>query len=202
MDQPASAQLDGLSLGGERHVPLETLDDDRAGRRVLRELGVLVEGEDDDSGTIRGEHGSRCSGARLDDDGLSQVWDDVHPLMMPASLPAHDPTRYALGQTGDAGSTDAKDYAKQALGGNTLQFQCLERLWNGESNWNPHATNPSSGAYGIPQALPATKLATAGADWRDNAVTQVKWGLSYIGERYGTPCDAWAFWQSNNPHWY
>lgn len=101
---------------------------------------------------------------------------------------------------GDVG--DAKEYARQALGGDTLQFQCLDRLWTGESNWNPLAENPSSGAYGIPQALPAEKLAEAGADWRTNGVTQVKWGLSYIKDRYGTPCDAWAFWQSKNPHWY
>jgi len=106
------------------------------------------------------------------------------------------------GASGGAGTSDAKAYALQALGGNTLQFQCLERLWTGESNWNPHAENRSSGAYGIPQALPAEKMAAAGADWRDNAVTQVRWGLGYISSRYGTPCDAWAFWQSNNPHWY
>lgn len=98
--------------------------------------------------------------------------------------------------------SDAKDYVRQALGGNALQFQCLERLWSGESNWNPLAQNPSSGAYGIPQALPAEKLATAGADWRTNGVTQVKWGLTYIQDRYGTPCDAWSFWQNKNPHWY
>lgn len=99
-------------------------------------------------------------------------------------------------------TTDAKEYARQALGGDTLQFQCLDRLWMGESGWNPLAENPSSGAYGIPQALPAEKLAEAGSDWRTNGVTQVKWGLSYIQDRYGTPCDAWAFWQSKNPHWY
>lgn len=100
------------------------------------------------------------------------------------------------------GSTsDAKTYARWALA-SSLQFECLERLWTGESNWNPLAKNPSSGAYGIPQALPPEKLATAGADWLTNGVTQVKWGLTYIQERYGTPCEAWSFWQSNNPHWY
>ncbi|WP_331716370.1 D-alanyl-D-alanine carboxypeptidase family protein [Microbacterium sp. TPU 3598] len=98
--------------------------------------------------------------------------------------------------------SDAKEFARKALGGDSLQYGCLERLWTGESNWNPLAKNPSSGAYGIPQALPAEKLATAGADWLTNGVTQVKWGLTYIKDRYGTPCDAWSFWQSNNPHWY
>lgn len=103
--------------------------------------------------------------------------------------------------TGNAGG-DARAYARTALGGDPLQFDCLSRLWDGESGWNPHAENPDSGAYGIPQALPADKLAEAGADWRDNPITQVKWGLSYISDRYGTPCQAWAFWQGNNPHWY
>lgn len=106
------------------------------------------------------------------------------------------------GASGGGETGSAKEYALQALGGDTLQFQCLERLWTGESNWNPHAENPSSGAYGIPQALPPEKMVTAGSDWRDNAITQVKWGLTYISDRYGTPCDAWAFWQSKNPHWY
>lgn len=72
------------------------------------------------------------------------------------------------------------------------QFGCLDSLWIMESGWNPYATNPSSGAYGIPQSLPAYKMATAGADWRTNPLTQIRWGLSYIKGRYGTPCGAWA----------
>jgi hypothetical protein len=82
------------------------------------------------------------------------------------------------------------------------QFGCLDHLWIGESNWNFKATNSSSGAYGIAQALPASKMASAGADWRDNPATQIKWGLGYIKSSYGSPCNAWAFWQSNSPHWY
>jgi ribosomal protein L14E/L6E/L27E len=80
------------------------------------------------------------------------------------------------------------------------QFSCLRSLWNKESGWNYRATNPSSGAYGIPQALPARKLATAGADWRTNPATQIKWGLDYIEDRYGTPCGAWGHSQSSG--WY
>ncbi|WP_193755380.1 M15 family metallopeptidase, partial [Microbacterium testaceum] len=108
------------------------------------------------------------------------------------------------GWAGSAGAdpSDAKAYARAALGGDGVQFDCLDRLWNGESSWDPHAVNAASGAYGIPQALPAEKLATAGADWRDNALTQVRWGLTYITDRYGSPCGAWAFWQNNTPHWY
>jgi hypothetical protein len=80
------------------------------------------------------------------------------------------------------------------------QYQCLVWVWNHESGWRWNATNPSSGAYGIPQALPASKLGEAGADWRDNAGTQIAWGLSYIKGRYGSPCQAQSFWQSHN--WY
>ncbi|RSS63365.1 hypothetical protein EF912_03575 [Streptomyces sp. WAC07061] len=82
------------------------------------------------------------------------------------------------------------------------QFGCLNDLWNGESGWRVYATNPSSGAYGIPQALPATKMASAGADWKTNPATQIKWGLKYIDDRYGTPCNAYKAWKSRSPHWY
>lgn len=84
----------------------------------------------------------------------------------------------------------------------STQFSCLEDLWNGESSWKVYATNPSSGAYGIPQALPATKMAAAGADWRTNPATQIKWGLGYIADVYGSPCAAYQKWQSRSPHWY
>lgn len=112
-----------------------------------------------------------------------------------------------LGQTpleqmsgGDTGGS-AKEYAASVLNDDD-QFTCLDLLWTNESNWNPRADNPTSSAYGIPQALPGEKMASAGADWRTNPITQVKWGLSYIADRYKTPCKAWSFWQSNSPHWY
>jgi hypothetical protein len=80
------------------------------------------------------------------------------------------------------------------------QFSCLSSLWTRESNWLYTATNPSSGAYGIPQSLPASKMASAGADYRTNPVTQIRWGLGYIKQVYGTPCAAWAHSQSTG--WY
>lgn len=82
------------------------------------------------------------------------------------------------------------------------QYNCLVNLWNGESGWRWTASNPSSGAYGIPQSLPGSKMATFGNDWRTNPVTQLKWGLWYIEQSYGTPCNAWSFWLSKSPHWY
>ncbi|MFC7527916.1 transglycosylase SLT domain-containing protein [Actinoplanes sp. GCM10030250] len=80
------------------------------------------------------------------------------------------------------------------------QFPCLDKLWKKESGWNYKATNRSSGAYGIPQALPGTKMASAGSDWKTNPATQIKWGLGYIKGRYNTPCGAWS--HSQNVGWY
>ena len=82
------------------------------------------------------------------------------------------------------------------------QYNCLVNLWNGESDWRYTANNPSSGAYGIPQSLPGSKMAKFGDDWRTNPITQIKWGLWYIDEVYGSPCNAWSTWQSRSPHWY
>ncbi len=75
----------------------------------------------------------------------------------------------------------------------TTQWSCLLDLWNRESGWLYDAENPSSGAYGIPQALPGDKMASAGADWQTNPATQIKWGLGYISQVYGTPCNAYNF---------
>ncbi|MGN7702457.1 ubiquitin-like domain-containing protein [Cellulosimicrobium sp. ES-005] len=72
------------------------------------------------------------------------------------------------------------------------EFTCLDKLWTKESNWRVDADNPSSSAYGIPQALPGSKMSSAGADWRTNPATQITWGLGYIEGRYGTPCAAWS----------
>jgi hypothetical protein len=99
--------------------------------------------------------------------------------------------------------TDPRDIAIMLMadyGWGTDQFSCLDSLYISESNWDYTATNPYSGAYGIPQSLPAEKMATAGADWRTNPATQIEWGLEYIQSSYGTPCSAWAFKQANN--WY
>ncbi len=80
------------------------------------------------------------------------------------------------------------------------QWVCLDQLWQQESKFQTNARNYRSGAFGIPQALPASRMASAGADWRTNPATQVKWGLSYIRVRYGTACNAWAHWK--RARWY
>ncbi|ASY33002.1 MULTISPECIES: lytic transglycosylase domain-containing protein [unclassified Streptomyces] len=80
------------------------------------------------------------------------------------------------------------------------QFQCFSNIVSHESGWNYRATNAGSGAYGLVQALPGSKMASAGADWQTNPATQIKWGLNYMDGRYGSPCGAWSFWQANS--WY
>jgi len=80
------------------------------------------------------------------------------------------------------------------------QFDCLNKLWTKESRWLVDADNPTSSAYGIPQALPGRRMAEYGSDWRTNPITQIKWGLDYIQDRYGSPCEAWAHSQAKN--WY
>ncbi|KRE23502.1 hypothetical protein [Agromyces sp. Soil535] len=97
----------------------------------------------------------------------------------------------------------AKAYAASRLAGHgwgSDQFRCLDLLWTRESGWRADAYNASSGAYGIPQSLPGSKMASAGADWRTNAATQIDWGLGYIDARYGAPCGAWAHSEAYN--WY
>ena len=79
-----------------------------------------------------------------------------------------------------------------SFGWSSGQFSCLDALWNRESGWNPYASNAGSGAYGIPQALPGSKMASAGADWQTNPATQIRWGLGYIQATYGSPCGAWG----------
>lgn len=104
-----------------------------------------------------------------------------------------------------AGAGSAQKWAKAHLkdyGWGLDQFAPLVSLWNGESGWNYKAQNSSSGAYGIPQALPGAKMASAGADWATNPVTQMKWGMGYIKDRYGSPQAAYSFWLSQSPHWY
>lgn len=94
----------------------------------------------------------------------------------------------------------ARDLMASQYGWGEDQFGCLVALWNKESGWNVNAYNASSGAAGIPQALPGSKMASAGADWQTNPATQITWGLGYISGRYGTPCSAWDTSQSKG--WY
>ena len=136
-------------------------------------------------------------------------------LASPAQVVAANPgSATATGGTGGGGGVvyvtstppdpgTAQSIAYNIMGGFGFDphtfFGCLVDLWNRESGWRYDAEN-ASGAYGIPQALPGSKMASAGADWQTNPATQIKWGLGYIKAIYGDPCKAWAFWQVN--HYY
>jgi hypothetical protein len=93
---------------------------------------------------------------------------------------------------------DLKKWARQQLG--DKQFSCVNHVWTNESDWDFEATNSQSGAYGIPQSLPAGKMASKGNDWKTNPYTQMKWGFDYIENRYGSPCNAWDHFKRNG--WY
>ncbi|MGC9544803.1 transglycosylase SLT domain-containing protein [Streptomyces sp. UG1] len=95
-------------------------------------------------------------------------------------------------------AAQVKAIAQQMVPGD--QFQCFSNIVQHESGWNYKAVNPSSGAYGLVQAYPGSKMSSAGADWRTNPATQIKWGLNYMNDRYGSPCDAWTFWQANGSY--
>lgn len=103
----------------------------------------------------------------------------------------------------DSSIKELQEYAHSrvlAMGWTEQDFQDLVKLWNRESSWQWNATNPSSGAYGIPQSLPASKMQSAGSDWKTNPKTQINWGLDYIKQRYGSPSKAWM--HSEKFNWY
>jgi len=109
----------------------------------------------------------------------------------------------AVTVTRDIAAGDPREIARALLaefGFGQDQFACLDAIWSQESGWRVDADNPYSSAYGIPQALPGSKMASAGDDWETNAATQIRWGLGYIADRYGTPCSAWGFKQGHG--WY
>jgi hypothetical protein len=159
------------------------------------------------------------SAADLDDPTTTSGGGDVPPAVERDPVvsrddrrPPADPMKAAgLAESERSAMTDArklsesdpKDIARALLaefGFSSDQFGCLDSLWTRESGWRWNADNPSSSAYGIPQALPGAKMASAGADWATNPATQIRWGLGYIRDRYGSPCSAWGHSEANN--WY
>ncbi|MGF1430561.1 transglycosylase SLT domain-containing protein [Kitasatospora sp. LaBMicrA B282] len=121
-----------------------------------------------------------------------------------AAAKAKAQSELAVTNTDSTPSVSVSPGSVQALAasivGDSTQFQCFSNIVTRESGWNYQAVNPSSGSYGLVQALPGSKMASAGADWRTNPATQIKWGLGYMNDRYGSPCGAWSFWQAHS--WY
>ncbi|KUM81025.1 transglycosylase SLT domain-containing protein [Streptomyces sp. ISL-22] len=105
----------------------------------------------------------------------------------------------APAQAATTQASSAQSLAKKMIS-DSAQYQCFSKIVDHESDWNVTATNTSSGAYGLVQALPGNKMASAGSDWKTNPATQIEWGLDYMKDRYGSPCGAWNFWQANG--WY
>jgi hypothetical protein len=153
------------------------------------------------------DHVAELSGAVLADRNdpvvsRSDRRDEADPAKA-ATLAATDSTSNAFTRTEDIGEQDPRAIGRALLsdfGFGADQFSCLDSLWTRESNWNVNADNPSSSAYGIPQALPGSKMSSSGADWSYNPVTQITWGLGYIADRYGSPCSAWG--HSQSVGWY
>lgn len=114
-----------------------------------------------------------------------------------AAAAAASARRVAAEQGYEPGTTDPREMARQILqnkfGYGPDQFTCFNDIIIRESNWDIDATNPSSGAYGIPQALPGSKMAAVADDWRTNPATQIVWAVGYMDDRYGSPCQAWNF---------
>jgi hypothetical protein len=191
--------------GGTTHVTVETVETTLEPESIEQLDKFVPEGTRKVVST--GEPGLQLStytvttvdGIEVDRRLLASVVEKepTHDVVSIGTLPV--PSRPAI----TPGSN--RDIGKQlaaARGWTGIEWQCLDNLFERESNWRHLVANPSSGAYGIPQALPGSKMASAGADWKTNPATQITWGLRYIKGRYGTPCGAWAAWTYRSPHWY
>ena len=182
------AVLSGQSAGPDETAPAAlaaaTPDDTTLPAPTAAELARLAESRSD-------ERTSRSDSRTAAEDSKSELLD----------LEARPGPQESRTRTVDLG--DPRDIAQAMLadyGWSQSEFSCLDSLWVKESGWDPQAANPTSSAYGIPQALPGSKMASAGADWETNPATQIEWGLGYISERYGSPCSAWGHSQANG--WY
>ena len=122
----------------------------------------------------------------------SELASEATVLASAMSLVSSASANVELARTPDGARQVAKVMIVEKYGWGESQYTCLDNLWTGESHWNYMSSNRSSGAHGIPQALPADKMEVIGTDWRTNPVTQISWGLRYIEIRYGTPCKAYA----------
>lgn len=122
----------------------------------------------------------------------SPIVNNVQPHIAadPVQIPTYAPPPVAHGSYGSPQAIAAQLVSAGQLG-------CFDSIISRESGWNVYATNPSSGAYGLPQALPGSRMASEGADWQDNPATQLRWALKYMDGRYGSPCGAWSFWQGH-----
>ena len=146
------------------------------------------------SGDGQGLDGADTSPSSLELDAIKTVDASAMALISLASR------QVDLARQPEGAKEVAKNLTTTTYQWSDAQFTCLDQLWTKESHWNYKARNKSSGAHGIAQALPATKMEVVGTDWRTNPVTQITWGLKYISERYKTPCKAWS--KFKRSRWY
>ena len=209
----ASATSAGLTIGGQdAEVSTTTEDTTQAHGTVAKETDDLPQGET--KVETKGVDGvTRTTYQVTTIDGKEVSKEAVSTVVVTAKVDevvlvgthVEETTTASTDSTSSAVATsgDPQTIARSMLssyGWGDDQLSCLVSLWNRESSWDYTATNASSGAYGIPQALPGSKMASAGSDWQTNPATQIKWGLGYISERYGSPCAAWAHSEATN--WY
>ena len=144
--------------------------------------------------------------AVMEPSSVTDLFDDTYALISGAifasdlALVSAASRQIELARTKAGAKKVAKAILIDEYGFSVKQYDCLNQLWTQESSWNYKARNKKSGAHGIPQALPASKMSVVGTDWRTNPVTQIRWGLRYISIRYETPCKAWAKHKRSN--WY
>jgi len=198
--QPASFVRDAGSFGsrsGNRVGLLPNgLDDTEAGRQqtVLAARALKAK-----AATARASKVSKAATDARKARAVAGQIEAVEALMdAERARRIRDTLRPSSAATAAAKKWAAREVARMGYG--PEQFTCLDQLWTRESGWNLLADNPTSDAYGIPQSLPGSKMASAGADWRTNPRTQMTWGLRYIKARYGDPCTAWA--HSERLNWY
>ncbi|GAA2209840.1 hypothetical protein GCM10009850_052990 [Nonomuraea monospora] len=173
----------------------------------LDDLGKLASGDlyapDPEADLLKAEAEQAARAAKLKKDRSGAAGKGLD-WVVPKKAPGGDgfpAMNFPPGSDPSPGSNKATAKAMLAsFGFGADQWGCLESLWHKESGWNERAMNRYSGAYGIPQSLPGSKMASAGSDWQTNAATQIKWGLGYIKGRYGTPCAAWG--HSQSVGWY
>ncbi len=172
----------------------------RAAEREEREAVHRADLAADVRATVAEQHRLAAEEQRLAAEAAAAAQAEAARLAEEAARLAEEAARQAAV---DAAAADPRAAARALVterGWGEEQFRCLDSLWTRESGWQHTADNPTSSAYGIPQALPGHKMASAGPDWASNPLTQITWGLGYIADVYGTPCGAWAHSESHN--WY
>ncbi|MGW1993075.1 aggregation-promoting factor C-terminal-like domain-containing protein [Embleya sp. NPDC001921] len=192
LEVPAAPQAQQLSTGITHQADAQTAAYDEA-QRVQAEEAARVKAERDAAEKAAAEKAA-AEKAAADKAAADKAEADRKAAQERA---ARSENRGAVEKV-SASAADAQAIAKSMMSASA--YTCFSNIVTKESGWRVDATNKSSGAYGLMQALPASKYASAGSDWRTNPATQIKWGLSYMNERYGSPCQAWTFWQSH--HWY